>query len=284
MGGPGERRLELGGFETRALTLTQRDVGVHPLVLFHGYSDSADTWRPLLKLLEAEGRGALAVDLPGFGQADRLARDKPILPQLDSFVRATVEHWAAASPTGQVILAGNSLGGCVSLRAAQRRDLPLAGIVPIAPAGLDLARWISLIEGAWAVQTILRSPLPLPEWTIRQLVAQAYRQLATAHSSELDPEVVSSFTRSFRSKRDVVRLLGTGRRLRPEIQDPFELGWIECPLLVIWGERDRMVSAKGAERILAEVKHARAEIIPDCGHCPQVECPELVFDLIASSP
>jgi pimeloyl-ACP methyl ester carboxylesterase len=241
------------------------------MVLFHGFSDSADTWRPLLKLLDDQGRGAAAFDLPGFGQADRLARDKSILPQLDRFVLAAIEHTAATSPTGQVILAGNSLGGCVSIRAAQRRDLPLAGIVPIAPAGLDLARWISIIEGAW----------PLPEWAIRQLVAQAYRQLATAHPAELDPDVVSNFTRSFSSKRDVVRLLGTGRRLRPEIQDPFELGWIECPLLVIWGERDRMVSAKGAERILAEVEHARAEIVPDCGHCPQVECPELVFDLIA---
>jgi pimeloyl-ACP methyl ester carboxylesterase len=42
-----------------------------------------------------------------------------------------------------------------------------------------------------------------------------------------------------------------------------------------------MVSARGAERILAQVKHARAEIIPGCGHCPQVECPDVVFGLIA---
>jgi pimeloyl-ACP methyl ester carboxylesterase len=42
-----------------------------------------------------------------------------------------------------------------------------------------------------------------------------------------------------------------------------------------------MVSASGAERILNEVAHARVEIIPECGHCPQVECPQLVFDLIA---
>jgi pimeloyl-ACP methyl ester carboxylesterase len=251
------------------------------IVLLHGFSDSADTWRPLIRHLEAGGRGALALDLPGFGYADRLDREVPILPQLDRFAKAAIEHASAASPTGRVILAGNSLGGCVALRAAQRNDAPLAGIVPIAPAGLDLARWISVLEGAWAIQAILRSPLPLPEWTIRQLVAQAYRQLASAHPKEIDPEVIANFTRSFSSKRDVVRLLGTGRRLRPEIQDPFELSWIECPVLVIWGERDRMVSVRGAERILAGVEHARAEIISDCGHCPQVECPERVFDLIA---
>ena len=280
MGGPGERRLELGGFETRALELASASDS-DPIVLLHGFSDSADTWRPLMRHLETEGRGALALDLPGFGQADRLARERPILPQLDRFTMAAIEHASERSPSGRVIVAGNSLGGCVALRAAQRSAAPISGIVPIAPAGLDLARWISVIEGAWAIQTILRAPLPLPEWTIRQLIAQAYRQLASAHPKEIDPEVISNFTRSFKSKRDVVRLLGTGRRLRPELQSPFELSWIGCPVLVIWGERDRMVSARGADRIIAEVEHARAEIIPDCGHCPQVECPERVFGLLA---
>ena len=281
MGGPVDRRLELGRFETRALELEPRANRDHSLVLLHGYSDSADTWRPLMRLLEADGRGAIALDMPGFGQADRLERNVPILPQLDRFARAAIEHAAKASPTGQVIVAGNSLGGCVALRAAQRTGLPLAGIVPIAPAGLDLARWISVIEGAWAIQAILRSPVPMPSRVIRELVGRTYRQLASAHPGNVDAEVVTNFTRAFASKRDVVRLLGTGRRLRPEIQSPFELGWIECPVMVIWGERDRMVRANGAERILAEVEGATAEIIPDCGHCPQVEVPGVVFDLIS---
>ena len=281
MGGPAERRLELGGFETRALEVPATSDGDDTLILLHGYSDSADTWRPLMRLLEAEGRGAIALDMPGFGFADRMNRDTPILPQLDRFATAAIESAAESSPTGQVVVAGNSLGGCVALRAAQRKGLPLAGIVPIAPAGLDLARWISIVEGAWAIQAILRSPLPMPERAIRELVGRAYRQLAADQASRLDAEVVSNFTRTFATKRDVVRMLGTARRLRPEIQDPFELGWIECPVLVIWGERDRMVSAKGAERILADVEGARAEIIPDCGHCPQVEVPDVVLGLIS---
>ncbi len=279
-----ERRLRLGGTETRALELAPAGSRHDTVVLFHGYSDSADTWRPLMRHFEAEGRGALALDMPGFGHADRLARDVPILPQLDRFARAAIEHAAAASPTGEVVAAGNSLGGCVALRAAQRRGLPVAGIVPIAPAGLDLARWISVIEGAWAIQAILRSPLPIPAPIIRELVGRTYRQLASAHPGSLDGEAVAHFTGSFASKRDVVRLLATGRRLRPELRSPFELGWIECPVLVLWGEKDRMVSAKGAERILAGVEGSRAEIIPDCGHCPQVEVPALVARLIAEFP
>ena len=43
-----------------------------PIVMFHGYADSADTWRQTLALLARRGRRAIAVDLPGFGTADPL--------------------------------------------------------------------------------------------------------------------------------------------------------------------------------------------------------------------
>jgi pimeloyl-ACP methyl ester carboxylesterase len=280
-----EARLELGGFETRALSVpAARGSSLPPLVFLHGFSDSADTWRPLMRLLAAEGRGALALDMPGFGRAGRLARDRPILPQLDGFAVAAIEHAAERSRTGRVVLAGNSLGGCVALRVAQRRGLPLDGAVPIAPAGLDMATWISVIEGAWAIQAILRSPFPLPEIAIRDLVGRTYRRLASARPRELEAEVVAAFTRSFASKRDVVRLLGTGRTLRSELREPFQLDWIDCPVLVIWGERDLMVHPSGGERIVGEVPGARLELLEDCGHCPQVECPGRLLELLGGFP
>jgi pimeloyl-ACP methyl ester carboxylesterase len=44
------------------------------------------------------------------------------------------EDWADGEP---IVMAGNSLGGAVALRAAEHHDLPLLGIVPVAPAGLE---------------------------------------------------------------------------------------------------------------------------------------------------
>src|SRR4051794_17355161 len=125
---PVERRLELAGFATRGLEIEGDGA---PLVLLHGYADSADTWRRTLDRLARAGRRALALDMPGFGAADRL-RPGPVLPQLDDFAAAAVEH------VGQpAIVVGNSLGGCVALRIGERADLDLAGVVPVAPAGLD---------------------------------------------------------------------------------------------------------------------------------------------------
>src|SRR3954452_10212895 len=151
-----EYRERFGGYETRVLEL---EGDGPPLVFFHGYADSADTWRLTLDELARRDRHALAVDLPGFGRADRLKRDTPVLPQLDRFAAAVIE----SSANGRSAVAvGNSLGGCAVIRAAQRHDLPLSGIVPIGPAGLGLAPWLDLIEGNPLVQTLLLAAAPLP--------------------------------------------------------------------------------------------------------------------------
>ena len=127
-----EYREAFAGYDTRVLEL---EGSGPPIVLLHGYADSADTWRPLMRELTASGRAANAVDLTGFGTAAELEAGE-MLPQWDALVAAAIEHASDAAGGEGVIVVGNSLGGALSLRAAQRDDLPIAGIVPIAPAGL----------------------------------------------------------------------------------------------------------------------------------------------------
>lgn len=110
-----EHRTVLAGYETRVLELEGEGV---PILMFHGYGDSADTWRQALALLGRRGHRAIAVDLPGFGAADPLKPD-PILPQLDAFAAAALRY-AGGSAGEPVVVTGNSLGGCVSLRLAER--------------------------------------------------------------------------------------------------------------------------------------------------------------------
>jgi pimeloyl-ACP methyl ester carboxylesterase len=280
-----EQRIELAGFSTRALELEPTRLAGGPgMVLLHGFSDSADCWRPTLAGIASQGRRAIALDLPGFGQAARLDREAPILPQLDAFTAAAVEHEARRSPTGDVVLAGNSMGGAASLRAAENPGLPLAGIVPIAPAGLEMARWISIIEGEAPLRWLMRSPVPVPEIVVREVVGRMYRTLAFARPKEVDGAAVSSFSRHVCSKRDVVRILGTGHRLVAELRDPFNLDRIACPVLLVWGEQDRMVYASGAQRVLGTVEDSAIALIEDCGHCPQVECPDRLAELLAQFP
>ena len=270
-----EHRLELAGFETRALEL---EGSGPPLVLLHGWADSADTWRIALDGLARAGRRALALDLPGFATASPL-RDGPVLPQLGEFARAAVEH---AAPKGGAVVAGNSLGGTVAMRLAEHAEL--AGIVPIAPAGLDMARWFVLVERDPLVRWLLASPVPVPGPVMRRAIGEVYRRLVFRRPGAIDGRVVSTFASHLAGKAAAGRALATGRRLLPELRDPFRLERIRCPVLLVWGRYDLMVFQTGAERVLDAVPHSRLEVIDDCGHCPQLEAADRLLELLADFP
>jgi pimeloyl-ACP methyl ester carboxylesterase len=267
-----EHRLTLGGVETHALEL---EGDGPPLVLLHGFADSADTWRRSLDLLARRGRRALAVDLPGYGRADMLDPDQPVLEQYRAFAAAAVRHASQDAQGAPVILAGNSLGGAVALRAGEEADLPLAGIVPVAPAGLDMPRWFRIIERDPFVRALLAAPVPLPEVLVRTVVGEAYRALAFAAPRAAAAEVINSFTQHLHERDAVAAVLANGRRLLPELTlDTFALASIKIPVLLVWGDRDRMVTHEGSRHIMEALPETTYILLDGVGHCPQVEAPE----------
>jgi pimeloyl-ACP methyl ester carboxylesterase len=272
-----EHRLELAGFATRALELEGHGP---PIVLLHGYADSADTWRLVLDKLARADRRALALDLPGFGTATPLARDRSVLDQLDAFVRAAVEHVVDDGVGDAAVVAGNSLGGCLALRAGEQDDVPLAGVVPIAPAGLEMPTWFGVIDRDPILRRVLAAPLPLPEALLRAAVGEVYRQLAFARPRAASRAVVRAFTDHHRTKGDVLRILDNGRRMLPELDDPFRLDRVGCPVLLVWGDRDRMVTHRGAARVTEALPATTYELLEGVGHCPQVEAPARVAELL----
>ena len=268
-----EHRLTLAGFRTRALEL---EGDGPPLLLLHGYADSADTWRLLLDRLARSGQRAVALDLPGFGTASQLDERAPILEQLDRFATAAV-RWLEAPGA---VVCGNSLGGCLALRLAEHAELGLAGVVPVAPAGLDMARWFRVIERDPVLRALLAAPVPIPQAVLRRVVGEVYKRLALHRPGGVDPLVVQAFASHFSDRVVTGRLLATGRRLIPELRDPYELERIACPVLLVWGRHDVMVFQTGAEKVIGAVDDAVLEIIEDCGHCPQLEAPDRLAELL----
>ena len=171
-----EHSMPLNGHRTRVLEVEGEGPGI---VLLHGWGDSADTWRPLLAELAAIGRRAIAVDLPGFGRASGLGRG-PLLPQLDDFAAALVLEWSAGEP---VVVAGASLGGAVALRLAEQGDLPIAGVVPVSPAGLERPGWFAGVERDPIVRRLLDMPMPVPSALVRSLVGADGRGSTRARPS-----------------------------------------------------------------------------------------------------
>jgi pimeloyl-ACP methyl ester carboxylesterase len=271
-----EHSTRAAGCATRALELEGDGPGV---LLLHGWGDSADTWRPLLALLGERDRRALAVDLPGYGAANELG-DGPVLPQLDAFVAELAAAWG-----GPVVICGNSLGGLLALRAATAGLPGLAGIVPVAPAGLEMPRWFDVIERDPVVRRLLALPLPVPAPVTAPLVGAVYRRLAFSSPGAADAALVASFAGHHPGRAGVARLLASGRRLLPELQaPPAGLASIGCPVRLVWGTRDRMVPHSGAAVLADVLPRAEVVLLDGVGHCPQLEATDQLAELVLGFP
>jgi pimeloyl-ACP methyl ester carboxylesterase len=248
-----EHSLALAGHRTRVLELEGAGPG---FVLLHGWGDSADTWRPLLAVLGQAGRRAVAADLPGFGRASGLGPGA-ILPQLDDFAAALVQEWGAGEP---VVVAGTSLGGCVALRLAEHAgDLALTGVIPVAPAGLELPGWFDAAERDPIIRRLLDMPIPVPAALVRRFVGG--------------------------------EALSVPRRPQPGLggppvlaHAPFDLAAAGCPVLLVWGARDRTVPHGGARVAIDALPATRVELIDGCGPCPQLEATDRLLELLLAFP
>ena len=273
----GRGRVTVGGIETRATWAKGRGTAT---VLLHGWMDNSDTWLEVLDLLAARRMPAIAYDQPGFGVAPPLDGGSVLDQLVDFGARAVLR--AAEESGGPVLVAGNSLGGWIALRVAAHAGLPVAGVVAVGPAGIRMAPLFFTVDRIPAVSRLISLPAPVPEGVVRSVAGRIYRQLAFGDPAAADQAIVDRFTR-FTVDRAVIReRIDYAKRLRPELADPFDAAAITVPVVALWGDRDRLCPPGGADDLAERLPHAEVEIIPDCGHCPQIECPEVVADAIES--
>jgi pimeloyl-ACP methyl ester carboxylesterase len=202
-----------------------------------------------------------------------------VLPQLDAFALDLVESWANKEP---VVVAGTSLGGCIALRLAEHPgNVRLAGVVPVSPDGLELPSWFDPIEEDPIVRKLLSIPVPVPGVLVRRARSSAYRQISYQHPSDTQRAVVDAFSRDGETRADLAMLLGSGRRLAPELSNaPFDLVGIRCPVLLVWGAHDRMLPHTDARIALDSLPTTHVELIEGAGHHPQLEATARLLELL----
>lgn len=264
---PEEQLVTIDGIRTRTIEL--RGDGP-PILLLHGFSDSADTWRPLMDRLAVAGRACVAVDLPHFGRSERPA-DRPLIARWDRFVAAFIREHGAASGS---MVAGNSLGGLLALRAAQDKSAAIRGVAGIGPAGLGLQPWVGVVERLGIGLSAL-SRAPLPDRVVKQAAAQACGRLAVGRP--VDPELIDRYASHIHAS-DIPHLIGLARRVLVEVSaaDAVDPSRISAPVQLIWGSRDRLCPPAGAQRVVDALPGTRVEVLEGTGHCVQLEEPAVV--------
>lgn len=248
--------------------------GQPSLVLIHGIGSRWQMWEPIFDRLAGE-REVVALDLPGFGGS-------PQLPEgIDPGARGLAEQVAAflrQLGIERPHVAGNSLGGWVALELARLDGVSSATL--FSPAG-----FASRTESIWSRTSLIasRRTARLIRSRADQLARYSwFRQLAysqmVAHPGRVDPREVAESIQALADAQ------GFDATLRATTDRSFRLGRrLEVPLTIAWGEKDRLLVPRQAQRAAAELPGARVVMLPDCGHIPTYDDPELVARVILES-
>lgn len=266
---------DVGSYRTRVLELVGHGT---PIVCLHGFSDHADTWRPIMRALAHTDRPVVAVDLPGFGRATPLDASRSVLTQHDEFT-AALARAVAEQYERKVVLVGNSLGAAATLRAGIDHSLPVAGLVPVSPAGFDHSWAIKFAERQRDIAPILsRRGLPMP--VVRNIIGAAFRTASCGRPRQADREAVRLYVEQFQTRADLLRVLGSANGVIEELR--IERHWdIDVPVLLLWGDRDRLTLFRGAQRVVKLIPQTELVVLHGAGHCPQLEIAPRVATLIA---
>lgn len=270
-----EARASYAGVATRALSVPGEGT---PVILLHGYADSADTWRGVLTTLAAADRRAVAFDLPGFGQADRL-RPGPMVPQFDAFIDAILAEY------GPAVLVGNSLGAATAIRAAARGGgESVRGLVAMddpmntQQLAARLARRHAVPDGLWWA---LRR-LPVPPRVLRSAARRVVPGMIYGPGVRPDPEVIAYWERTASRFPDLVRLGRSGLQYARETAGGHRRLRLDCPTVIVHGACDRVIPLQSSRALHQQFPGSELVVLPRSGHCPQLDDPDGVVRIILS--
>lgn len=240
-----------------------------PLLLIHGSGAAGASWGLMVPTL-AEIHHVVRIDLPGCGRSAPASTYE--VPSLAARVAQVLDDLGLH----EVAVAGHSSGGYVATALAEQRP--------------DLVRSITLISTAPAMDAqfplpfLLRALLSPPlgpliwqfqndAWIRKGLNATA------AHPVEIPDHIIQGVRGT--TFRTMSRILRANGDYITERSVPDRIAALNVPVLVISGAADRRWDPASAHHYTA-APNARLEILPDVGHVPLVEAPELTAELLLS--
>jgi pimeloyl-ACP methyl ester carboxylesterase len=248
-----EKRVKVGDFEIAYLEGGQGPAAF----LIHGFGGDKEHWTRFARQL-TDRYHVIAVDLPGFGESSRI-EGQSYGPKEQA---ARVEQLRAILGVEKMHIIGNSMGGMIAgVYAHQYQDRVLS---------------LTLINSGG-----IRSPEPSE---LSRELAQGRNPLVVQTREDMDRLLDFSFyKRPFIPTLVIDRLYETSapyqewnRRIFKEIQASGAvveeaLPDLRMPVLVIWGENDRVIHVSSTKTVQKLKPDAEIKIIPECGHAPMIE-------------
>ncbi|MER5466094.1 alpha/beta fold hydrolase [Streptomyces sp. NPDC002668] len=224
-----------------------------PVVLVHGAGSCSAMWYPNTAALCAE-RPVYAIDTPG--DPGRSVQREPI--HQPEQAAQWLDETLAGLGLDRVHLVGSSYGGWLVLNQAHRRPGRLASVTLLDPGGLEK---VGLRFFVWIFASLFATFAPK---ALRPRLAAWLEQPVL-----IVPELRTMIRAGVRAYRI--------RRPAPLPLAEDELLTIRTPLYLLLGRRSLLVHPqRQVERVPRLIPGARAEIVSNTGHGPQIDHAEQI--------
>jgi pimeloyl-ACP methyl ester carboxylesterase len=270
-------------FEIRETTLhghrvCYRLAGEGPAIaLIHGVTSHSGVWAEFVEDVVDAGYTVIAPDLFGHGASAKPKGDYS-LGAFASGVRDLLGMLGFESAT----VVGHSLGGGIALQLAYQFPEYCERLVLISSGGLG--REVSpLLRAATLPGAELVMPLIIRDWAVRAGstvgslldrlgvdVGPDVEEMARGYASLVESDAQGAFLHTLRAVIDA-----GGQKV--SAMDRLYLAE-RMPVLILWGDRDRIIPVEHGRAAHAAVPHSRMVEIPGAGHWPQLDQPQLVSD------
>lgn len=244
--------------------LPHDQLGEGPTVLLlHAGIANRQMWRDHLEPLAAAGYRAVAVDLPGFGEAH---------------ARQPVAHWEEVALTidalgiARAALVGSSFGSAVALRVAAVHPERVTSLTLFSAAAVPEPEPSAELQAIWDAVDQAEEARDL-ERMVEKIVTGWVRPRSRA---SVGPRIAEM-------QRANQRERGSGDiefAADPLETDPDRLAAVDCPVLLAAGEEDLPDFREAVETLAARLSSSTGTLIPDCGHLAPLEAPSESLRLI----
>ncbi|THG34344.1 alpha/beta hydrolase [Glaciibacter flavus] len=158
-----------------------------------------------------------------------------------------------------VVLVGNSIGGWIAAEVALRHPDRLGRVVLVDSVGID-------VEGHPVASSLAPAQLAQYSW------------YDPSKAPSMDPATMPPALAQMRVANQAALAVYGGTMSDPTLLG--RLDGIDVPVLVLWGEADRVVDPDYGRAFAAAIPGARFELLAKTGHVPQMETPETLLDAI----
>ncbi|MFN4836826.1 MAG: alpha/beta fold hydrolase [Bacteroidota bacterium] len=249
-----------------------RDQGVQsdsvPLILLHGMSSSLNTWDSVVFYL-ANHRRVISLDLPGFG----LTGPSPENMYNFDYYNKFIDSFTRRLQLTKFTLVGNSMGGSIAWNYALFNPAVVDKLVLIDAVGYPKRGESGSLGFKIASTPVINNILLFA--TPKALVRKSLETIYFDQSRVTDAQVERFHDMAIREGNRAAALLifkgsfGTSQ-FKGKIKE------IKTPTLVLWGDKDNLISVENAYQFNQDIKGSKLEVYPNVGHVPMEEVPERV--------